>query len=124
MSVLQAFSDKTLIAVHGNMCSLAVKKQFPASQVVTFDGYVIAACHGAGLHGNIEELLFDRFHEADCIIYGHTHRPVSHRFGTTLFVNPGSFSGTGRYGAPGTYALLETGVNQLEATIHTLPEQQ
>jgi predicted phosphodiesterase len=39
--------------------------------------------------------------------------------GKTLFVNPGSFSGTGRYGASGTYAIITVG-KKLAAKIHTV----
>jgi len=122
MSVLDAFSGKTLFAVHGNMCSRPVKNRFPESQSISIDGYSIAVCHGAGLWGSIEEQLYDRFFDADCIVYGHTHQPANHYVGRILFINPGSFVSTGRYGNPGSYAILETSENELTATIHSLPQ--
>ena len=121
LGVLDAFSEKTLYAVHGNMCSQPVKKRFPESRSISIDGYTITICHGAGMRTTIEEGLYDRFFDADCIIYGHTHRPVRHRVGKILFINPGSFSTTGRFGNPGTYAILETTENGLTATLHSLP---
>ncbi len=121
LGVLEAFSDKSLYAVHGNMCSRRVRERFPESLRVSIDGYTIAVCHGAGLRGSIEERLYERFFDADCIVYGHTHQPANHHYGKTLLVNPGSFSGTGRFGNPGTYGILETSEDTLRATIHTLP---
>ena len=55
------------------------------------------------------------------MIYGHTHQAVCHRVGERLIINPGSFKATGRYGAPGTYGILEVG-NVLQATIHEVPQ--
>ena len=120
--VLDAFSDKTLYAVHGNMCSRSVKECFPESVRFTIDGHSIAVCHGAGIRESIEDRLYDRFSHADCIVYGHTHEAAQHRYGKTLFINPGSFAGTGRFGRPGTYAILESSKNGLSATIHPLPQ--
>ena len=120
LGVLEAFSGKTLYAVHGNMCSYSMKKRFPESERFSIDGHAIAVCHGAGIRGPIEEHLYDRFFDADCIVYGHTHHPENHYFGKILFVNPGSFAGTGRFGNPGTYAILESSKNGLAATIHTV----
>lgn len=124
LQVLEAFSGKTLYAVHGNMCSQPVKNRFPESRYISIDGYSIAICHGAGMRTTIEEGLYHRFVDADCIIYGHTHQPVRHSVGKILFINPGSFSTTGRYGNPGTYAILETSENGLTATLHSLPQSK
>lgn len=122
LGILHAFSGKTFFAVHGNMCSPAVKKRFPESRSISIDGYTIAVCHGAGMQNRIEDGLYDRFFDADCIVYGHTHQPVNHRTGRILFINPGCFTSTGRFADPGTYAILETSENGLKATIHSLPQ--
>ena len=123
MSVLDCFDAEKLIGVHGNMCSSEVKSYLPESRVLTVDGYLIGICHGAGPYETIEDRLLQKFPDADCIIYGHTHRPANHRSGTILFLNPGSFTGTGPYGSPGTYALLETSETQLTAEICTRPRR-
>lgn len=119
--VLEPFSGKTLHAVHGNMCSRAVREHLPESTRFSIDGHSIAVCHGAGLGESIEERLYDRFFDADCIVYGHTHQSANYHYGNILFVNPGSFAGTGRFGNPGSYAILESSKNGLSATIHQLP---
>ena len=54
------------------------------------------------------------------VVYGHTHRPVCHHQGGVLIINPGCFKSTGKYGSPGTYAILEAG-EYLEGSIHEVP---
>ena len=124
LSVLDCFQDKSIIAVHGNMCNLLTTQTLPESSEITIAGYKIAVCHGAGNRSNIENRLFERFYDADCIIYGHTHKAVNHRIGKTLFINPGSFFGTGPYGSSGTYAILELDTDFMEATLHEVKEQK
>ncbi len=106
LSVLDVFSGKTLHAVHGNMCSPKTRTTLPPSKIIPVSGFHIALVHGAGFMHNIEDKLFDVFGPLDCIVYGHTHKPVCHLYGTTLMVNPGSFSASGPYGASGTYAII------------------
>ncbi|NLX18064.1 MAG: metallophosphoesterase family protein [Desulfobulbus sp.] len=118
--VLKAFSPKTVHAVHGNMCETSVRHQLPAHHMFTLGRFTIGLAHGAHLGADIETSLWNLFPEADCIIYGHTHSPVCHRFGSTLFLNPGTFRATGQYGAPGTYAILEAG-EQLSARLMEVP---
>jgi len=108
LTVLEAFAGKEVFAVHGNMCERAARKVLPASLTIELEGLVIALTHGHQYgYDDPENRLLATFPEADCIVYGHTHRPVCHRVGGILFVNPGNFTATGRHGAPGTYAWLE-----------------
>lgn len=122
ISVLGIFHDKEIHAVHGNMCEHSARQSLPTDKIITIDGYSIGLCHGAGARHNIEERMWDLFPTADCIVYGHTHIAVNHLFGKTLFINPGSFCGTGRYGARGSYAILEIDSNGLHASLHELDE--
>ena len=108
VAVLDAFGDKTVYAVHGNMCRPKTKSQLPKMLSFCLGGYRFGLHHGAGLGADSEGALFLLFPEADCIISGHTHRPVCRRYGQTLFVNPGSFIPHTRNGMPGTYAILKT----------------
>ena len=111
ISILSAFAGKDVHGVYGNMCNQATRQLLPETKMIYLHGYSIGICHGAGPRHNIEERLLELFPESDCIVYGHTHIPTCHKTGNTLFINPGSFQGTGNYGAPGTYGLLhiETG---------------
>ncbi len=118
LSVLDIFQEKEVHAVHGNMCEMSSRQNLPTSKRITIEGHSIGLCHGAGARHNIEERMWNLFPTADCIVYGHTHIAVNHRFARTLFINPGSFQPTGRYGAPGSYAILTIDKNGLHATLH------
>lgn len=106
-SILEVFSDKTVYAVCGNMCSDGARERYPKQLLFSLGRFVIGLTHGAGLGHDIEDAAWTLFPEADCIIYGHTHAPVCRLQGNVLFLNPGSFQTTSRYGAPGTYAIVE-----------------
>ena len=121
VSILGIFKEKKIHAVHGNMCEASSYHSLPADMCITIDGYSIGLCHGAGARHNIEERMWNLFPAVDCIVYGHTHIAVNHRLGNTLFINPGSFSTTGRYGAQGSYAILKTSQDGLNASLFQLP---
>lgn len=121
VSILDIFKDKEIHAVHGNMCEASSYHALPSDKIITIDGYSIGLCHGAGNRHNIEERMWNLFPTADCIVYGHTHIAVNHIFAKTLFINPGSFASTGRYGAQGSYAILTTTPDGLKASLHMLP---
>lgn len=127
ISVLDAFSDKKVYAVHGNMCQINSQQLLPQSRLITLGGHLIGLFHGAwGPRHTIEERALALFPQADCIVYGHTHQALCHRVGQVLLINPGTFQGTGKFGAPGTYAILEIdeqtpGPSGLRAAIHELP---
>jgi putative phosphoesterase len=118
LSVLEVFAGKTVHAVHGNMCGPKTRNALPASKIVEAGNFRLALVHGAGYMHNIEQRLFDLFAPIDCIVYGHTHKAVCHRFGPTLMVNPGSFTATGAYGASGTYAIIKVERRSMEGKIH------
>ncbi len=120
LPVLEAFAGKTVYAVHGNMCQARVVDRYPEQLLFTINGFTVALAHGARLGQDIGQSLWNLFPEADCLIYGHTHRPLCQRYGKVLMLNPGSFQTTGRYGAPGTYAVLEAG-DELRARILEVP---
>jgi len=120
LSILSIFKGKEVHAVSGNMCNNMTQLSLPKEKRIIIDGYSIGVSHGAGNRLNIEDRVFEMFPDVSCIIYGHTHAPVCHTVGKTLFINPGSFQGTGKYGAAGTYAILQIDKNGLSAAIHTL----
>lgn len=120
VSILSVFKGKEVHAVSGNMCNSMTQQGLPKEKIVIIEGYSIGISHGAGNRMNIEDRVFEMFPDVSCIVYGHTHAPVCHTLGKTLFINPGSFQGTGTYGAPGTYAILQTHPNGLSGAIHSL----
>ncbi len=111
LSVLDAFAGKTVHAVHGNMCGPRTRERLPTSKTIEVGNFKIVLIHGAGYLHNTEERLFDEFGPVDCIVYGHTHKPVCHRYGPTLMVNPGSFTATG------TYAVIIVDKNSMKCKI-------
>lgn len=123
VTILNAFKGKTVHAVCGNMCNGNTRKILTEEKQIVLAGYSLAITHGAGPRHNIEERVFDQFPAADCIIFGHTHKACCRLYGRTLLINPGSFQGTGKYGAAGTYAILHIDKNGLNASIHSLPDQ-
>lgn len=120
LSVLEIFRGKSLYAVHGNMCNAEARTCHPEQCLFTLNQFTIGLTHGAGLGPDIENRLWNLFPEADCVIYGHTHIPICHYLGKVLFLNPGSFQATSRYGAPGTFAILEVG-DELRARLFEIP---
>jgi putative phosphoesterase len=120
VSILSVFKGKTVHAVHGNTCNRLTRMSLPAERTFFAGKFQIAVTHGTGSVHNIEERVFDRFPQADCIVFGHSHRPICRKFGSTLMINPGSFQATGRYGASGSYGLLQVDQNGMRADIHFL----
>ncbi|MBI5556988.1 MAG: YfcE family phosphodiesterase [Deltaproteobacteria bacterium] len=107
LSVLDAFGGREVHAVHGNMCHVSSRNNLPAKKIIYVEGFAVGLMHGMGFHHHMEEHLLREFDKVDCIVFGHTHRPVCHALFEILFINPGTFIGSGRHGAPGTYAILE-----------------
>ena len=125
LTLLDVFADKTVFAVHGNMCGNESYASLPSQLSFKLGNYTFGLTHGAG-HGHdaerIESVLPSIFPKADCLIYGHTHVPACHRVGDKIIINPGSFQIRARYGGPGSYAILEID-EQLHAKIHQIPQR-
>lgn len=117
--LLDTFSDQIVYAVHGNMCDYTCRSTLPESLVINLKSHTIALCHGARMGFDIEDQLWTRFPEADCIIYGHTHRPLCERKGEILFINPGSFMASS-HGSKASYAILEIRDSTISAKLHTV----
>jgi len=112
LTVLEVFAGKPVHAVHGNMCGPKTRESLDASKVIEVEDFRLVLVHGYGYAPNIEDKLFDAFAPIDCIVYGHTHKPICHRYGPTLMVNPGSFTITG------TYGIIKVNVGSMEGKIH------
>lgn len=119
--ILKAFKNKEIHAVHGNMCSAGCLQALPRKKTATVGKFTIGIIHNTGYAYDFEDQLSLEFDEVDCIIYGHTHRPTCHKSGGILYLNPGSFQTTGRFGAPGTFAILDVGT-ELNATLYEVPQ--
>lgn len=120
-SILSAFVGKPVVAVHGNTCSPTTRARLPESRLIQVGGRTIAVCHGHAGGPGLEDYLLGRFGDADCIVFGHTHRPLIKQIGQILLVNPGTFRATGQYGSPGTYAVLDITNSGMHAEICEVP---
>ncbi|RZN44128.1 MAG: metallophosphoesterase [Methanophagales archaeon ANME-1-THS] len=99
--------------VHGNMDPPELKSELPAHTIVEVQGFKIGITHPAeggspfGLKRRAKSKLAE---ELDVILYGHSHTPVSEREGNTLYLNPGSATGTfpARYKTYGLLRITDT----------------
>ena len=93
LDVLAAFAGKEVIAVAGNSDPHDVRARLPEKEVVQAGGFKIGLIHGWGIPLGIEKRLASAFSGVDCLVFGHSHRPVNHYRNGILFFNPGAFSG-------------------------------
>ncbi len=98
-----------VVAVSGNMDSMAIKLQLNRRQLVTLEGKTVGVAHGSGAPAGIEERVRMLFPEdPDLIIFGHSHVPFSGVVNGALMVNPGP--------ASEGYAMITLG-NELTARL-------
>ena len=80
--------------VAGNCCDWMVSHELPSMLKLSLAGQTIGVTHGWGDRPSLPARLPEAFGPGfDLILFGHTHRQTSIRFGDTLVVNPGSLSG-------------------------------
>ncbi len=120
LDVLKVFGDREVHAVHGNMCSGATCRALPTHKTIEVGGFTIGLVHRVGNTYDFENRLVELFPEADCIVYGHTHRAVCHRIGGVLYLNPGSFGSTGRYGALPSFGIIEVDATGVRGSLHQI----
>ncbi|MBI4514096.1 MAG: metallophosphoesterase family protein [Gemmatimonadetes bacterium] len=95
-------------AVCGNVDPWDLRASLPEVAHLELEGAQIVVVHGHQWGSPKVEDLLSAHHDADVIIYGHTHKPLVERRGRTLVVNPGS-AGPRRFGQQVTVAILEVG---------------
>jgi hypothetical protein len=106
LSVLDAFAGKEVRAVRGNMDYPSVKEQLPEQLLFDINGFKFGLIHGWGAPWNLEEKILAKLGKLDCIIYGHTHKPMNSIIEGVLFFNPGSPTDK-RFAAHKTIGILE-----------------
>ena len=73
---LQAMAQ--VIAVAGNMDSLALKVHLPHRQLLTVNGKTVGVIHGSGARTGIAQRVRGLFPEKlDLILFGHSHAPFN-----------------------------------------------
>ncbi len=108
LCVLDLFGDKEVKAVYGNMDNARVKEALPEQLLMDIKGFRIGLIHGWGSPAGLERKLADKLGRPDCIVFGHTHYPVSKIIDGILFFNPGSAVDK-RFAASKTVGILEIG---------------
>lgn len=78
-------------------------------------GLTVHVSHGHELGSPTPVRLLRRY-DADVIVYGHTHRPLIHRAGPQLVVNPGS-AGPRRFDLEPSVAILTISHGRAEAEL-------
>ncbi|MBW2504892.1 MAG: metallophosphoesterase [Deltaproteobacteria bacterium] len=88
--LLDHFEGFPVYAVRGNMDPATT--DLPYKRIVQIGPVRIGLIHGWGPAGGLEQAVLNEFSDnrLDCLVYGHTHRPVCHHKGGLLFFNPGS----------------------------------
>jgi putative phosphoesterase len=89
-------------AVYGNVDDPILG--LPQQLELTVGGLRVHVSHGHEL-GSPTPATLVRAYSADVIVYGHTHKPLIERRGTTLVVNPGA-AGPRRFHLKPSVALL------------------
>lgn len=88
--LLCVFENYSIHTVRGNMDPPS--PGVPLKKTIDVGGFTIGLIHGWGPPEGIEERAITEFSPAslDCLVYGHSHRPVCHKRNGILFFNPGS----------------------------------
>jgi len=95
-------------AVHGNMDMNDLKVTLPDKEIIKVEKFKIGLIHGYGPPGMLVETISKEFRKVDCIVFGHSHTPMSQIIKKTLFFNPGT--PTDKIFAPyNTFGILEVG---------------
>ncbi len=102
MDVLEGIAP--VQAVSGNMDSWPVKSSLQPTLTLKLEGKTIVVFHGVASHGATEEAARTMCPDADCVIFGHTHRSLCDREGKTLIFNPGTASRI--FGSRPSYGIL------------------
>ena len=121
LRVLDAFGDRDVIAVCGNMDSSRVEDEIPAKRVLRIGRFRIGLIHGWGSPLDLEDRIRREFDNVDCIVYGHSHYPANHIREGILYFNPGTAFDR-RYTVSNTVGILEVGEDTIEGRIIAIDE--
>ncbi len=90
-AVYEAFEREAeqLFGVTGNNDDETLRDRLPSSRVVGYEGRTFAVRHRHP-SGDTGLAMFGRDRDADCVIFGHSHRPTVKTAADLLLVNPGS----------------------------------
>lgn len=99
---------KKTVGVYGNMDSKELSSSLKAKEIVQAGKFRIGLIHGWGAVEGLTDRISGEFKgdKVDCIVFGHSHHPLSQTIKKVLFFNPGS--STDKMFAPyNSYGILE-----------------
>ena len=108
-SILDFLEERvTVYGVQGNMDESALRRRLPKKRIISIEGLRIGITHGWGAPMHLDQRVYQLFDDKklDCIVFGHSHIPVSHFIGKTLMFNPGSYKGRWPFQARSVGKLL------------------
>ena len=108
---------KKTIAVFGNMDSKEISSSLKSKEIIEAGKFRIGLIHGWGSPEGLTDRIYEEFKgdKVDCIVFGHSHRPMNETIKNILFLNPGS--STDYIFAPyNSYGIIEAG-DKLNAKI-------
>ena len=111
---LEAIAPVT--AVWGNTDGWEVRDRVPEVARVELGGVRAVVVHGMQLGSPTPEAVAAAHPDAGLVVFGHSHRPVIRRVGSTLAVNPGS-AGPRRFSLPVTLAVATVEGGRVEAEL-------
>lgn len=79
-----------LIAVVGNNDDEELQVVLPMTTRFTVGAHCFAAVHGHGGRTARDEAIRRWAGKVDCVLFGHSHKPLMEKVGETLLFNPGS----------------------------------
>jgi len=92
LQVLDMLEAPQVLAVCGNMDDQVVAQSLPSKRVIPVGGFTIGLIHGWGAPVGLAGRVAGEFEGVDCIVFGHSHRPMNARQQGVLMFNPGSVS--------------------------------
>jgi uncharacterized protein len=121
LRVLDAFGNKEVVAVCGNMDSSRVEDEIPLKRVLEIGRFRVGLIHGWGAPHDLEDRISGEFDQVDCIVYGHSHFPANHIREGILFFNPGTAFDR-RHAVSNTVGILEVGEETITGRIIAIDE--
>lgn len=110
LNALDYFAGREIKVVAGNMDSWELKQRAPAKMVFRVEGFTVGLIHGWGSPAGIEDRITREFDDIDILVYGHTHRAVSHTRNGIHYFNPGSPTDK-RFANTNSIGILEIGTS-------------
>lgn len=108
LAVLDLFAPKKVFAVHGNCDPGRVRSLLPGQRTLDVGGFRLLVVHDAGSVGGGAGEPQNPVASCDCLVFGHTHRPVNRTAAGVLYFNPGSATHN-RCSPVATVGILEIG---------------